>query len=485
MFNREKLVQKWSSYLEDVSDHRMKECLAVMFENELAHISGQTSDVLRGHYNSMNEASPTTTAGIPSFIKELFPMIKRVWVNLVANDLVSVQPIDRPMSGVLVWKPIYATSKGSITAGDEMIENFDKYYSSELVKDEVVGASGTTFTGTLSNSPVKPYSSFGTAGIVFTGVTSGGVTKTIADLSGTGTLAGDTGGASTITYSSGAYNITFDAAVVSVKATYLMDMEAVSANVPEIRFEQSLTGVSVNSRKVKGTWSQESAEDIKAQTGEDIERAIMETFSQELLLGIDRELVDDMYDLAVSGTNKTVFDADVPAGRNAVDHYRNIMTPLSKLAGQIHTSTRRGPGNYIIVPPSVNPIIEALATHGDLKSVFDQGGTTGQGTGGRPAFSLPNAPQGYGVYTLGMLQSKFRVVVDPLMTGNSIVMGLKGREFYDSGLVYAPYVPVQFTQKFADPADFTLRQGARTRYGKVKIEGGNRFYGLLTVSNAP
>jgi hypothetical protein len=187
-----------------------------------------------------------------------------------------------------------------------------------------------------------------------------------------------------------------------------------------------------------------------------------------------------------SGTTNTgVFDAAVPPGRTQVDHFRNITTVIEKVSGEIATRTKRGPGNFMIIGPSVQPVFGALATHGDLRAIYDGPIMTpqGQGTQGRPFFQLPQAPNGYGIYPLGTLQSRWLVIVDPHFPSGKIMVGLKGELFADSGVVYAPYRPLEVTQSFYDPADFTIRKGLCTRYAKKVVNAD--FYGIITVTNLP
>jgi hypothetical protein len=469
------LQSKWSGMLEGVDDRWTRRCMARLYENEMVHLHRMKRRFL---------GESTLAQNIPDLVKFVFPVIRRVWANLIANGLFSVQPMNSPIGGIFFWKYLYGTTKGTITAGDEMIENFDRFYSSEYVDAEVIGAGpGTNFTGTMAWKPVKGYG-MGQVGIEYLGTAaSDGSTKRIYDADGTGTLTGDTGAASTITLATGVYDITFSENVTGVTANYFYNMEAQSDNVPQVNVQIDLEPVKAWSRKLKILWSSEAADDMRAVLNMDIEPELTSGIANEIALGIDRELIMAAYG---SGTTNTdTFDAAVPPGRNQVDHFRNIMTTIEKVSGAINTRTHRGPGNFIVTGPSVQPIFGALATHGDLVRVFDNVSTppAGQGVTGRQAFSLPQAPTGYGVYPMGFLQNKWTVIIDPYFPAGKMLVGLKGPMFTDSGLVYAPYVPLEMTSAFLDPADFTLRKGMRTRYNK-KLTNSN-FYGIITVTNLP
>ena len=468
------LQAKWAPMLEGIEDRWMRRCTAIIMENQMKHVAG-----IRGRLEES-----TLAQNVPDLVKFIFPLIRKVWPNLIANGLASIQPMTSPIGGIFYWDYKYGTTKGTITAGQNMIENFDRYYASEFINAEVIGAGpGTNFTGNVVWGPVKSYG-MGQPGIKFVGQIVGGE-LTIEDLDGSGTLGGDVGTTSTIDYVTKAYDVTFSASVTAVKAYYYYNMEGVAANVPEVNVDIQLEPVKAWSRKLKILWSSEAADDMRAVLNMDIEPELTAGVASEISLGIDREIIDGMY---TSGTTNTeVFDAAVPPGRNQVDHYRNITTVLGKVSGRINTLTHRGPGNFLIVAPDVQPIFEALYTHGDLKGIYqpDAGTAGGNGPGvtGRSPFPLPTAPQGYGIYVMGMLQAKWTVIVDPYFPSGKILVGLKGPLFPDSGMVYAPYVPLEMTAAFLDPADFTLRKGMRTRYAKKMVN--NKFYGIVTVQNLP
>ncbi len=487
MFNDEVanvLQEKWSPLLRGVNDRWERRCMARLFENQMAHLLDESKKS-----PLLTEAS--TTAAIPDYVKFVFPLVRRVWANLIANGLVSVQPMSAPIGGVFFWEYKYGTSKGTITAGQNMIENFDSNYSSERVYHETVGTgNGSTahYTGTLSWAPVKPYDAFGTAGIEFTTVV-GGVAKRIYDGAGSGTLTGDTGAASTVTYSSGAFDITFSGNVdnaIPIYANYFYSMEAATTTVPEVNVDIQLQPIQAWSRKIKTLWSAESADDLRAMLGMDIESELVGGTASEMQLEIDREIINDLKIAANAGVNKETFDAAVPAGRTPIEHYSGILTYCDKISQKIHTDTKRGGGNFIVCAPDVKTVFSALARHGDFKVIYNPGaGATapGMGTGGRPGFPLPAGPQGYGIFEAGTLQDRWRVFVDPYMEAGKAIVGLKGTTFLDSGYVYAPYVPMQVTSTFLDPANFQARKGIRTRYATKLVN--SKFYGQLTVTNTP
>ena len=84
-----------------------------------------------------------------------------------------------------------------------------------------------------------------------------------------------------------------------------------------------------------------------------------------------------------------------------------------------------------------------------------------------------------GVQKIGSINSRFTVYKNPYMTENVILMGYKGNQFLETGAVFAPYIPLMMTPLVYDPASFTPRKGIMTRYAKKMVRPD--FYGKIYV----
>jgi hypothetical protein len=63
-----------------------------------------------------------------------------------------------------------------------------------------------------------------------------------------------------------------------------------------------------------------------------------------------------------------------------------------------------------------------------------------------------------------------------------VLLGYKGPEFYDTGLIYCPYIPIMI-QRTIGPNDFAPRVGLLTRYGVVdNIFGADLYYHVILVT---
>lgn len=86
-----------------------------------------------------------------------------------------------------------------------------------------------------------------------------------------------------------------------------------------------------------------------------------------------------------------------------------------------------------------------------------------------------------GVEKIGNLGSRYVVYKDPYLPANIVLLGHKGNTFLEAGYIYAPYIPLQLTQTITDSNDFTPRKGIMTRYAKKMVN--NRFYGVVYIDN--
>ena len=82
-----------------------------------------------------------------------------------------------------------------------------------------------------------------------------------------------------------------------------------------------------------------------------------------------------------------------------------------------------------------------------------------------------------GVQKVGAINSRYTVYKNPYMTENVILMGYKGNQFLETGAVFAPYIPLIMTPLVYDPVSFTPRKGIMTRYAKKMVRPD--FYGKI------
>jgi len=123
------LVSKWekTGLLEGLGNDRTKDNMSRLLEN-------QAKELLR-------EASTMAAGDVEGFAAVAFPIVRRVFGGLLANDLVSVQPMSLP-SGLIFFLDFQKSSSGIGRVGDD---NGDSVYGGGVVGSQLTG--GVNLTG--------------------------------------------------------------------------------------------------------------------------------------------------------------------------------------------------------------------------------------------------------------------------------------------------------------------------------------------------
>ena len=397
-----------------------------------------------------------------------------------------------PVGAVFYFEYKHGKSKGTTEAGTNLIQNFDRYYSSEKVENEQVATpDGTNFGGVgsplsviLQYNPVRPLDADNGFSVTIEDVDADGTVAQTATDDGAGGFTGDTS-AGAINYATGQVTgFLFTAAPASgagrvIRVTYWFDSEA-NKLVPDVFIDINFSPIQAETRKLKARWSSEAADDLRAFHGVDSETELVAGISQEIALELDRQILDELF--AASAGISTTFDFTVPAGVSEVDHIRSVLTRMSAIAFQIHKQTLRAPANWYVTSPDVSAKLVQLQTHGDYRPSWVSNPETVvgpyDGTAVPPSYGPLTSHQG--ILRMGPLSNKFWGYQDPFFTYNQIMMGLRGQSYLDAGFVFSPYVPLQMTPTFLDPEDQTYRKGLRTRYATKLLR--DEWFGRVTIT---
>jgi hypothetical protein len=491
---RREIVGNWekSGLLEGLNGAR-KSNIAQLLENQASHM--------------LNEVTLDSSAG--RFDTVAFPMVRRIFSRLLANEIVSVQPLALP-SGLLFYMDARVSSDKVAplnTANSQTGPTFPAESAYERFYDNrgqtaSFGAS-TTNTGTpqtlgsgdTSNGLVTPGTDFalGTSfdvsnqqssstlrfsavtAVVYNGTTvfaAGESIKFYSQLQTWGEDQFDNQEAKVIldVRPAGVYGSDFDDSllqnfiVVPAYETFT-DLEAES-EMSELTIRFSSVTVNTATRKMRAHWTPELAQDLEAYHSIDAEAELTALLSEEVAAEIDREIIRDLI-------NGAMFEArwDYAGLRNNANFFgtqkdwnQTLITRINEISAQIHKATLRGGANWIICSA------EAGAIFDDLEYFHVDGSAQAEAE----KYNL-------GIEKIGNLGNRYVVYKDPYMPANLVLCGHKGDTFLEAGYVYAPYIPLQLTQTIYDPNDFTPRKGIMTRYAKKMVN--NRFYGVICIDN--
>lgn len=517
-----RITEKWNrtGLLKGLSDspgHYAKSNMARLLENQAAEVLKESSEV----------------SDIKGFQNIAFPIVRRVFGGLIANELVSVQPMSLP-SGLLFYldytfgtankggnQNLDWTSGGSLY-GDQTspgVENLgtgghydlnSSYSNRELTATlDVQGSGSATWANVNYDFELSGAVANGTLWYVDVAFTSSDVTLASLDetnfknftISGSDALwAGvknvykrhntmnTTTGVVRLIHSSsaalddsvgitGSYvtkaGLTVDS--TGVVLTPAFESDFTNDIIPEIDIKVSSVAVTAQTRKLKAKWTPELAQDLNAYHNLDAEVELTQILSEQIAIDIDREILAQLLQEA---TGATMFWSRIPGD------FVNKLTGAS-VGGASFTGTVREWYETLaetcidvantIHRKTLRGAANFMVVSPDVATVLESTVLY------KPQLSLdPKETQfSLGVEKIGTLNNRFTVYKDPYFPRNQILIGYKGGSFLETGFVYAPYVPLIVTPTIFAPEDFTPRKGVMTRYAKKMVRSD--FYGKVLV----
>lgn len=454
--------KQWSPYMKAISEGYRRTHNGKAIE---PNILSTTAILLENTRNYMARMDETTKAvNLGNFVDYGFGIISAVMPSLVANEIVSVQPLKARTGEVFYMDFKYGTTKSGAEKGDVMIGaftgaagNFD--YASQNNRDEVLGSLATGETDgnfTLSYLPVIP------GKVTVTDGTNEWKDTPNAD-GKTGTLAGTGLASGTINYETGAVTVTLASGAgtdTSIMATYDFDFRSndVNALIPEVDLDLKSIQLVTTTKKLRARWLFDVAYELQQTHGVDADAELSAALAGEVRHEIDGEILRDLYVTAQAGSVEFSWSKTPAAGVAYVDHKDTFVDKVIEMSNAIFADTKRGEGNFIVGGINVCSLIESL--------------------GGR--FVPTTTGQKSGPHISGILDGRWKVVKNPYYDPNQFVVGYKGDSYLEGGYVYAPYLPL-YTTPTVMLDDFVNRKGVLTTYAKKALNP--RFYakGKITV----
>lgn len=456
------LLEKWAPVLDYTSksvaaieDNHTRLNTAMLLENQEAwclkeagpnysgsgNVAGQGGAL--GDIFGTNDRNVAGTPGTDGYAsgdyrlpKILIPMIRRTFPELITNEIVGVQPMAGPVG--LAFALRYRYSGETLGAGIDG-------------KGAGTGGAGGGLGNLASLSGEAGYQELNTQY--------------------TGTSAGYLSGNSDFSFAEGDRGV----------AALLKNFE-VTGNIPTMEVSFEKTAVEAGTRRLGARWSVELEQDLKNMNGIDIDTELTNAMSYEIQAEIDREMLMRMIQVALnagSGNGYSIWAPQSADGRWLVERNRDFYQRLIVEANRIAVRNRRGAANFVVATPRVCAILEMLP---EFQWAPVQGNVN---------------TQPVGVAKIGNLGGRFNVYRDTRTEGQTMgndlstaasqsveyaLLGFKGPEFYDTGIIYCPYIPVM-VQRTIGPNDFAPRVGLLTRYGVVdNIFGANLYYHVIIVT---
>jgi len=485
-----------------VADQRLVESLLEKWNPSLSHIPANTPlerlrlantavmcESFAGYLRSLDE--DTLAVNVGPYTKFAYRVLLDTFPNLIAHELVSVQAMTSPVGIIFYLDFIYENNKGLVTAGDIVPSQFNSNYSSEYIDGAIVatgdgvnyGGGGTTLSGTVQWTPIRvPVASTGayTCTLKEINATTGATVQTgFFNADGTADTTEDLT-AGTINFQNGSLaSVRFSATPASgnaIRLYYTYDGEA-NAIRPRMKLDVKKMIVEAKPRRLTTVFSVEALQDLRSQQGMNLESQISGAATREIALGIDREIVDLLFQMSVN--TPATFDRVPPAGISEIDHLRSLITVMSQVSYLIHKKTLRAPANWVVASPEGSALYEQLLSHGDYRPLWTPSGAETTAPIEAPQ---PLGTHGqFGIYRSGLLTNKWRTFVDPYFARDYIMLGLRGDDFTDSGFVWSPYTLLEMTPTHMDPVTGTYTKGFLSRDALVPVRP--EFYGQVRILN--
>ena len=518
--DRNELLKRWEPLLDGITDEHIAYQTARLFENQAKAFKSST---LNEEALSQNA---TTTGKIGTFQKFAFPMIRRMYPELMFNKIGATQAMDGPVSQIFYM--------GNSRAHDGNEQTM--YSKFNITPKNLVAKPIGSFTGTAAQAAKAGNANWmaGTAGPA-SGLQAGNFVDPTASSFNLSNVLNDRNGSPSTTM--GGQLASFPSGT-SILGYAVSAGERLRGNlIPEVNMHIQKQTVQARERKMRAVWTLEAAQDLKAYHNLDMEAELTDLLSKEMNLEIDRELIEDIRMIAygpaangggwsldtlyqggaddfkgiggagtgqagnggvfVAGAYEYDFDQNLidedgsssngisrkysnifvmdlkrftdTATTFAPQHlgqvYSNVLALINHASQDIYKTTLRGPGNVLITSPVIATMLESAAKL----------------EGGLPSDAGPTNTTGSQITYKGKFAGKYDLVVDPMFPDDEIIVGYKGSSPMDAGFFYCPYIPLQPLDTVVDPETFQPRKGILTRYGKVATQPASRFYRVIRL----
>lgn len=330
---RRKLVERWKSVIDAegapvIKNQDLRESLAMTIQN-----THQFLNPVNEAYSAASSAwgagdntadgggalgTSFSTVGGPNDYRMpqiVMPLLRRTFPQLLAHNLVGVQPMSGPVGLAFAMRYKYDKyGKGfRASAGDEIGFN-------------VIDSAFTGATGSITDA--SDWQAFAGVGVPGVG-----------------------------------------------EAASMEDAEwwGLESDMPTAKLGIEKAAIIAKSRKFGTSYSLEAAEDMMHTQGIDIDSEMVSVLGQEIKNELDRELLEKMVKLCINDAeSKSVWDPTTADGRHQLERISTLYTHILQRRQKIAVRTHDGAGNWCVASPDVTALLERI---GDFKNDNVGGGS--------------------------------------------------------------------------------------------------------------
>lgn len=249
--------------------------------------------------------------------------------------------------------------------------------------------------------------------------------------------------------------------------------------------------VEAGTRRLSTSWTLETEEDLKNTNGIDIDTEATQQMSYELQAEIDREMTVRMLYSCLKHGEWSVWDGQLADARWMGERARAFYQHLIKMSIRMRVRNRRGAANFIVCTPDVAALLETLdefiTMPVNTNVTTSNAASAAAGTLGGNRFNvfIDDRTPVYNTedYGAGYASMFDQTEGEEYHMPNYCMLGYKGTEAHDAGIIYCPYIPIM-VQTATDPYSFEPQVGLMTRYGVMDhIFGSHLYYHCIIIDS--
>ena len=521
------LAERWNWIAEDISDEETRLNTMLVLENSYKKMvsdgsipQGWLQNVLLAEDNeegTLTEA-PQMSGAVGDYVipKVMFPVIRRVMPELIANKLVSVQPLQQPTGVIYYITYRYSDSKSNVEAGNEFSGNpyqtdpaYSTYYTSEKLGpiEFEVANNATPDDITVNGKTTQVYipTSVGESADkvlenaikfldedanknetykrveIFNNENKKAILiKYAAKEDNKIVFKSDDGVTPLATLDLDAKKLTFtkqaayiigsdskpgDGEPAKKFTVFIVYNQEGTSRIPEMEFDIDHMDVSTTSRKLKVRWTKEAEQDMNAYHKIDVEQELVKVAAVQTNYEIDRQIMNAIDDIVISqlvGSFNWADDEVNGTTGNYLDRHRALAQRMYQYCTKVAMFNRLAPADWAVCSPQVAAALQMLPDWkaGEIshnKSTFYNAGSLGNGT--------------------------VAIYCDPNRMNNDITLGYKAKDStYGAGIVYSPYAN-WMSATIVNPDNFNNVRGTFSRYGITSTPRAEFNYARVTLEN--
>ena len=362
------------------------------------------------------------------------PLARRMFTQLLAHQLVGVQTMAGPTGYASAIRYVYGNGRDSTNgtpttdlAGKEMIfDAFDPAFSG--VKE--------SFTVTNGNDAV------------------------LKSWFGEGTAAG----------AAKEYKKAAGAWVQDMESSHFGGDDGKGHFIARGSFKLEKKLFEAKTRKMATSFSIEDMEDLMAMQGLNVNEELVGILGNEVKNEIDRELLQTMVLACIGDENKAAksFSTWDPTKADGADQLKRLATLLTQVyvkSKKIQFLTKQGSANWMVAGSEVGGYLERMGDYALMNPDVDVDSSAI-------------------AYAGTLKRGAIKVYNDAMTDIPYILLGWKGQHVNQTGVVFAPYVPVQMMEGPDPDALGGRRILCRSRYAVVEsLFGSELYYQYIQIEN--